>query len=234
MNRPYTIIHIFSSLNGSITGPFMGMPSVGPLAREFGKIRDSYHADAWLYGTTTVKEFTRFEKPEILPEDHEEAQDHAVVHNESLCFVCVDPKGEIGWKDSVFKRAGRPDAHVIEILTEQAGDAYKGFLKRKGISWITAGKDELDMRLACEKLKELFGIERMLVAGGGVMDWTMLEQDLADELSIMIVPEADGDVPSARVFEDFSGKSDRAVSFRLESVNRAEPDGVHLVYKVRR
>lgn len=63
MKRPYVICHILSSLDGKINGPFMGTESVRGLSAEYGRLRADSKADAWLYGTTTTKEFTDFRKP---------------------------------------------------------------------------------------------------------------------------------------------------------------------------
>lgn len=68
MNRPYVICHILSSLDGKINGPFMAAQAAGDLAGEYGKIRAELNADAWLYGTTTVKEFLNFREP-VLDEN---------------------------------------------------------------------------------------------------------------------------------------------------------------------
>ena len=64
MNRPYTICHILSALDGKITGEFMEMESARFVSEEYGRIRTEYQADAWLYGTITTKEFTGWRKPE--------------------------------------------------------------------------------------------------------------------------------------------------------------------------
>ncbi len=91
MNRPYTICHILSALDGKITGPFMGTESNRKTAETYGKIRMTYHAQAWLYGTTTTKEFTGYKIPAIsgstvtVPEG-----DHIAVENANLYYVSVD------------------------------------------------------------------------------------------------------------------------------------------------
>lgn len=70
MERPYVICHILSSLDGKITGPFMGTEAVGALGAEYGKYRTKMNADAWLYRTTTTKEFTGFRKPVLKTIPH--------------------------------------------------------------------------------------------------------------------------------------------------------------------
>lgn len=64
MERPYTICHILSALDGKITGAFMGTEAAGTVSGEYARIRSEYQADAWLYGTVTTKEFTGNRKPE--------------------------------------------------------------------------------------------------------------------------------------------------------------------------
>ena len=60
--------------------------------------------------------------------------------------------------------------HAVEVLTEQVGNAYRAFLRRQGISYIIAGKTELDYGLALSKLKEEFHIETLMLGGGGVLN----------------------------------------------------------------
>ena len=53
--------------------------------------------------------------------------------------------------------------------------AYRRYLKRKGVSYIQAGEDSLDCGIALEKLFRLFGICKLLVCGGGMIDWTFFK-----------------------------------------------------------
>lgn len=67
MNRPYMICHILSALNGKISGSFMGAENNRKMGREYAAVRNAYQADAWLYGTTTTKEFTGIPGSGIFP-----------------------------------------------------------------------------------------------------------------------------------------------------------------------
>ena len=139
MEKPKIIIHILSAVDGKIAGPFMEMPAVLKASGEYGRIRSGYQADAWLYGTVTTKEFTGFRAPELdenivsFP-----TEDFVAENNAGLYYVSVDAFGEIGWQSGTFHKEGRPDAHVIEILTEQAPAAYRAFLQKMGVSYILA------------------------------------------------------------------------------------------------
>ena len=91
-------------------------------------------------------------------------------------IVSVDPKGELAFSSHAIEKKGRPASHVIEVLTEQALPEYLAYLKKLGISYVFAGVDRLDCTLLLKKLYSLFGIEKLMVAGGGVMNWSFLVQ----------------------------------------------------------
>lgn len=235
MNRPYTICHILSALDGKITGEFMEMESARSVSEEYGRIRTEYQADAWLYGTITTKEFTGWRKPE--PDFGTEVPDGDFVAEKQapLYYVSVDVQGEISWESGTFHKAGRPDAHVIEVLTEKTPAAYRAYLRKHGVSYILAGSEGLDGKLAVEKLHRLFGINRLLICGGGTVNWTFLQQGVVDELSLLIAPVADGNPDSVTVFErsPLLPAGGPAV-FQLKNIERLRGDGVRLVYTVRK
>lgn len=233
MTKPYTICHILSALDGKITGAFMGTESAGMVGGEYARIRAEYQADAWLYGTVTTKEFTRGRKPELDPASEVPDGDFVAEKDADLYYVSVDTLGEIGWESGTFCKEGRPDAHVIEVLTEQTSAAYRAYLRKHHVSYILAGTEMLDSRIAVEKLYRLFGIDTLLICGGGTVNWTFLQQGVVDELSLLLAPAADGNPNSVTVFE----KSDllpsgEPVEFQLKSVERLKGEGVRLVYTV--
>lgn len=43
-----------------------------------------------------------------------------------------------------------------------------------------------------EKLKKLFGIETLMLGGGGVLNWSFIPAGMCDEVSVVIAPVADG------------------------------------------
>ena len=54
---------------------------------------------------------------------------------------------------------------AITILTEEVKDDHLAYLKSIEVSYIFAGKDKIDLKIALKKLKQLFGIERVLCEG---------------------------------------------------------------------
>ena len=73
---------------------------------------------------------------------------------------------------------------------------------KQGGSYVFAGKEALDCGLLLQKLlTNRFGIERLMVAGGGVMNWSFLSEGLLDEISLVVAPVADGSNTAVSIFE---------------------------------
>ena len=155
MNRPYIVCHMLTSLDGKITGPYMKTKAVKGASDEYERINASYRSQGWLCGRVTTDEnFTHYRKPALdesvpaVPEG-----DYVAVADAAMHYVSVDPSGRLGWETNSLRYEDRPVAHVVEVLTEKASNAYRAFLRRMGISYIIAGKDQLDCKVAAEKLR---------------------------------------------------------------------------------
>ena len=107
-------------------------------------------------------------------------------------IVAVDPQGQLAYSGLSIEKKGRPAAHVIEALTEQVAPEYLSYLQNQGVSYLFAGEERLNCTLLLEKLHRLFGINKLMLAGGGIVNGSFLAENLVDELSIVIAPVADG------------------------------------------
>ena len=232
MNRPYMICHILSALDGKIAGDFMGTTANRKASEEYSRTRTAYKAQAWLYGTTTTKEFTGFRKPVLKPLTQDVPDgDYVAECGCDLYYISVDTLGEIAWDSGTYKKTGRPDSHVIEILTEKTPLEYRAYLKKRGVSYIIAGEDMLDCKTAAQKLKALFGIEKVLICGGGTVNWSFLNSGVVDELSLLLSPVADGSPNTPTVFECMEQLSvSTPALFHLKNVSQLKNDIVHLTY----
>ncbi|MCC6610058.1 MAG: SDR family oxidoreductase [Burkholderiales bacterium] len=236
MNRPYIVCHMMTALDGKITGPYMKTKAVNGASDEYERINASYHPQAWLCGrVTTDDNFTFYQKPALdrhapaIPEG-----DHVAAADARMHYVSVDPSGKLGWKTNTVKYEDRPVAHVVEVLTAKASNAYRAFLRKMKISYIVAGKDQLDCKVAAEKLKSLFKIETLMLSGGGFINWSFLQAGLVDELSLVIAPVADGENDTVTLFEKSSYLPDHLpVEFSLKGVEMGKGDSVWLRYSVK-
>lgn len=121
---------------------------------------------------------------------------------------------------------------MIVVLSENVPDAHLEHLRQQGVSYLFAGKEQLEAERAVRELKSAFHIETLLIIGGGVVNWTFLQAGLIDELSLVICPLADGRIDTARVF-DRSGYLDRnvPVAFSLLEIQKLEGSGIWLRYR---
>lgn len=240
MERPYIFCHMMTSLDGKIMGNYMETPE-GEAAGDvfyriaFGK-EPYYKHQGWLSGrVTTDDNFTFYETPDLdenagpVPEGDFVAQPDA-----DMYYVSVDPSGRLGWKNCTLTYEDT-HAHVLEVLTGKASNAYKTFLRKLGISYIIVGKDALDYELTLEKLKKLFGIETLMLGGGGVLNWSFIQAGLCDELSLVITPSADGSSKMPTLFMTKEGLTiDRAINFELEHLEAKDGGSIWLRYRVKK
>jgi hypothetical protein len=74
----------------------------------------------------------------------------------------LDAHGKIGWGRSDI--GGDP---IVVVLSEEVSDAHLAGLRGEGVSYIFAGKSELDLALALKILNRELGVKRLLLEGGG-------------------------------------------------------------------
>lgn len=233
MDRPYVICHMLTSLDGKIDGDYMTAPENTPVRAEYGRLRGYFNCSATFYGTVTLLGGFADGKVSELPESDTvyPREDYAAESDVNNYIVAADPEGILDWPSKYIEKKGRAKAHVIEALTERASDAYLTYLRNLDISYIFAGKEHLDCTLALKKLKKLFGIERLMLAGGGLMNGSFLQEDLIDQLSLVISPLADGNTASASVFDrgDFLPARPPA-AFSLRETMQLDGNGLWLRY----
>lgn len=115
--------------------------------------RQVLNVDAYLNGKTSTEDnITHYGKPDV-DEDAAvvPAGDFLAEPDASMYYVSIDPRGELAWEGNTFGYGG-VSAHFLEVLTDQAGNAYKDFLRRKRISYIIAGGEQIEYGLMLSKL----------------------------------------------------------------------------------
>ena len=223
MNRPYVICHMLTSLDGKIDGEFFSAPECAPALQQFAKVRTLYDCNATLYGTTTMKGGYADGQVGALPKSdamyaHEDYIAQIDVNN---YIISLDPQGVLSYHGKYLEKKNRPKAHIIEVLTEQVSNDYLAYLRKLDISYIFAGERQLDCKLLLYKLKSLFEIEKLMVSGGGLTNWSFVQENLVDELSLVLAPVADGSSTASSIFEkaDFMPYRSPA-AFTLKNVDQ--------------
>jgi riboflavin biosynthesis pyrimidine reductase len=204
-----------------------GWPAVRQLTAQYERTAASFDADAWIIGRTSMEPYagkarvpTRRGGP-AMPREDFIARDDAASY-----AIAIDPSGKLRWE------AGHIDEeHVVTVLTEQISDRYLAFLRRKGVSYLFGGKRRIDLPTVLRKLRGRFGIRRLLLEGGGKINGSFLAADLIDELSILVVPVADGGTATPTLLDAVEGPGP-ARRLRLLRVERRSGDLLWTRYRV--
>jgi riboflavin biosynthesis pyrimidine reductase len=228
---PYVICLMMTSVDGKILGEKWGnSPKMKLLRGTFEKIHEEIGIGAWIVGRTTMeKDFTDFAKP-ILKKGHQEVsrQDFVAGHQSNTFAIAIDGGAKLGWTGPNMQ-----GDHVITILTENVKDAYLAHLQDIGVSYIFAGKDEVNLKIALKKLRKLFGIEKLMLEGGAHINGSFLNEGLINEFHQLLLPVADGSIKTSTLFEiDEKVKKENATLLKLEKVKQIENDVLWITYKI--
>lgn len=197
--------------------------------KEYERTAATLDADAWIIGRISMEPYAGKAKvPRRKSREPIKRKDFIAKRDATSYAIAIDPSGKLTWRSSAID-----DEHVITILTESVSDDYLAFLQAKGVSYLFAGKTKIDLKRALRKLAAEFGIERLLLEGGGKINGSFLAAGLIDELSILVGPVADGGIGTPTLFDAKNGRGP-ARKLKLLSVETLAGDLVWLRYKVER
>ncbi|MDE6019409.1 MAG: dihydrofolate reductase family protein [Ruminococcus sp.] len=193
MNRPHIICHMTTSIDGKVTGDFLSRPECESATESYYQINRDYHADAFACGRVTMEEsFTHGYQPDLsgFADVVIQREDYIADKDAGFFAVAFDRHGRLGWQTAkiIDDDPGYDNAHIIEVLCEDALDAYLAYLQSIGVSYIFAGKEELNLSLALDKLYRVFGIKKLLLEGGSIINGAFERENVIDELSLVVAP----------------------------------------------
>jgi riboflavin biosynthesis pyrimidine reductase len=193
--KPHVICHMVSSVDGRILSSRM-RPKGANSGGLFERLHDELKGDAWLVGRVTGREFA---KRESYPPQSAQAfpREHWFARRDAAAWgIALDRHGKIAWGRSDI--GGDP---IVVVLSEQVSDAHLAGLRSEQVSYIFAGKHDIDLGLALEILNRELGIKRLLLEGGGGSNGAFLRAGLVDEISLAILPAVDGAKGAPSVFD---------------------------------
>lgn len=195
MKRPYIICHMLESDNGKVTGSFLLDEKCAKAAEEYYFIHSTFNASAFACGRVTMEEsFTHGWQPDLSPYTGIKMDRTDYISRKAPFYAAAfDRKGRLGWKDHMLHDAdpGYDQAEIIEVLcSDLVSDEYLAYLRDKGISYLFGGETELNLKLVCEKLGSLLGMELLLLEGGPVLNGAFEKAGLIDEMSVVQAPLA--------------------------------------------
>lgn len=226
--RPRVVCHMLASVDGRID--VTGWPMSAEGRREYERVHASYAPDGWICGRITMEPFAGG----VRSED-EVAREHAgdaprddfraPGEHDSFAFA-IDPRGRLAWASNDID-----GDHVVAILSGRVSDEYLAFLRERGVSYLLAGADDIDLPLALEKIGAGFGVCTLMLEGGGRINGGMLRAGLIDEVSLLLAPVADGRTGTPALF-DVDGDDATPHRLALHSVEQRAGGVLWLRYRV--
>ncbi len=223
MDKPYIICHMMASLDGRID---CAMTEQLKGVEEYYKTLDSFDAKTRVSGRVTAelemakpgkfssRTFTKLNKESIFNAIQADGYE-----------VIIDTHGTLLWDNY---NGVQP---LLIVTSENVSKEYLDYLKDNNISWISTGKDSIDLKRACEILRKDFSVQRMVVVGGGHINGAFLKEGLIDEVSILIGAGIDGRDGMCSVFDGLE-KNSKVINLSLEVVKTFNSGSVWLKYKV--
>lgn len=228
--KPHVICHMVSSVDGRTINS-RWRPDGKIAGALFEKLHDELGGDAWLIGRVTGQEFA---KGNVYPAATDQSFPRTAwfaQRGAKAYGVALDARGKIAWGRSDI--GGDP---IVAVLSEQVSDAHLAGLRSEGVSYIFAGKTELDLGLALEILNRELGIKRLLLEGGGGANGAFLRAGLVDELSLVVCPTVDGAKGAPSIFDSHEveqGPTAPVTAMTLESSNVLDGGAVWLRYRIK-
>jgi riboflavin biosynthesis pyrimidine reductase len=227
--KPHVICLMASSVDGR-TLHSRWRPK-GTAADLFEQVHDELAGDAWLVGRVTGQEFAKG-KPYLASTKETFPRQPWFARRDAKGYgVVLDAQGKIGWGRSDI--GGDP---IIVVLSKAVSDAHLAGLRGEGVSYVFAGKSQIDLALTLDILKRELGVKRLLLEGGGGANGAFLRAGLVDELNLILCPAVDGAKGAPSVFDSTEAEADRrapVTAMTLESSRALEGGAMLLRYRIK-
>lgn len=131
--------------------------------------------------------------------------------------------------DSDFIRAG--SARVVIFTTSHTSIPQLESLRRHGVEVFVDDAQPVDLEKMLQTLKEI-GVNRLMVEGGGTINFELIRLGLVDEITAYIAPMIFGGANSPTLADGLGLKSETSIQLKLIDVEKWEDGGIFLRYKL--
>ena len=223
MNRPYTFINVAMTADGKIDTFERRGAAISSQRdkRRVDELRAS--ADAVLVGGRTLLD----EQPKLTVKS-EALREMRIKQRRSPnpIKVGVVTVADI-LKESDFIQTG--DTRLVIFTTSQTSISKLAELRALGVEVFVDDAPRVDLNKMMLTLKKL-GVERVMVEGGGTINFELIQQGLVDELQIYVSPMIFGGANSPTPADGVGIPREKAMGMKLVDVERWEDGGVILKY----
>jgi 2,5-diamino-6-(ribosylamino)-4(3H)-pyrimidinone 5'-phosphate reductase len=224
MERPFVSINMAMTVDGKITSARREYPRLTSSFDRENMDRLRAEADAILVGAGTM----RADNPKLyLRSEKMRAYRRSLGKPDALIKVLITAGAELPEDSRFFEEADGGERIVATV--EEAPPERLHRLGRRAEVW-RLGRGRVDLGGLLARLKQR-GIERLLVEGGGELNWDFVEADLADELYVTIAPTLLGGRDAPTLLEGVGLPMEQQRRLRLLELHR-EGDELYCRYAV--
>jgi 2,5-diamino-6-(ribosylamino)-4(3H)-pyrimidinone 5'-phosphate reductase len=144
--------------------------------------------------------------------------------------IIVDSIGRIPLDSKILKSASK--INTIVAVTRRASDKRVDKIMRTGAMVIVAGAKTVDLKELFYILKKM-GFKKILVEGGGELNWSILQLGIVNELIVTVAPRIVGGRRATTLVEgDGYRRISEGIKMELIKVSRQNNGEVILYYKL--
>lgn len=221
--RPYVLINVAASVDGKID-------SIERRGAAMSSERDRARVDALRASVDAVMVGGRT----LLQEDPRLTVRSAELRAERAARGEPENPAKVG---VVSRPDLRPDCRFLSVgparilLFTCGSDSDWGWLRDRHVEVHTSGDSRVDLAWALETLADL-GIRRVLVEGGGTLNFELLRLGLVDEVRVFVAPLVLGGASAPTLADGAGLVRDQAIKLRPAEVEQWEDGGLVLRYMV--
>jgi 2,5-diamino-6-(ribosylamino)-4(3H)-pyrimidinone 5'-phosphate reductase len=144
--------------------------------------------------------------------------------------VIIDSTARIPLDSRILKTADR--IKTIIAVTTRANTSRIKKIRNTGAMVITAGTEYVNLKMVFALLKKM-GFKKILVEGGGEINWSILKLGIANELIVTIAPRIVGGRSAITIVEgDGYSKMSEGIRLKLKRIVKQDSGEMVLYYKI--
>lgn len=225
MNRPFVFINVAMTVDGKIDTVQRRGAAISS-ARDKERVdRLRAESDAVMVGGKTLLE----EDPKLTVKS-EALQAERVASGLSPHPIKVGIVTEARLKpDSQFLNEG--PANIVIFTTRWTSKHHVSLLKSRGVDVYVDDSEKVNVPKALETLKQI-GVERLMVEGGGTLNFELLQLGLVDEVMVYVAPLIFGGATAPTLAAGPGLERIEALPLQRVSAETWEDGGVLLRYRL--
>lgn len=214
MQRPFVYVNMAMTADGKITSARREYPTFTSDEDRRNMDRLRAEADAVLVGAGTLR---ADDPPMHVRDEGMRAYRRSLGRPDALMNVVVTSSCDLD-PEATFFTAGDPGTRIVATV-EDAPDGKVSALHGLATVW-RVGRGRVDLPRLLGRLRDERHVERLLLEGGGEMNWQFARLDLVDEWNVTVAPALLGGREAPTLLEGDGFPMDEQRRLRLLDIRR--------------